>query len=86
MVHLVPLSFKGSNAAAVARLFVDNVWRLHDMPSSIVSDRDVRFTSAFWKELCTLTGTQTNMTTAYAPQGYGAAERTNGTMETILRA
>ena len=86
MVHLVPLSFKGSNAATVARLFVDNVWRLHGMPSSIVSDRDVRFTSAFWKELCTLTGTQSNMTTAYAPQGNGAAERTNGTMETILRA
>jgi hypothetical protein len=38
MVHLVPLSSKGSNAATVARLFVDNVWRLHGMPS-VVSRR-----------------------------------------------
>jgi len=57
-VHLIPLTFKGSNAVEVARLFVDNVWKHHGMPRSIVSDRDVRFTSAFWEGFCRLTGIQ----------------------------
>jgi len=85
-VHLIPLTFKGSNAVEVARLFVDNVWKHHGMPRSIVSDRDVRFTSAFWEEFCRLTGIQRDMTTAYTPQSNGGAERANATMETILRA
>ena len=85
-VHLIPHTFKGSNAVEVARLFVDNVWKHHGMPRSIVSDRDVRFTSAFWEEFYRLTGIQRDMTTAYTPQSNGGAERANATMETILRA
>ena len=83
-VHLVPLNFKGSSAEAVARLYVDNVWRLHGMPMKMYSDRDSRFTSAFWKEVSRLTGMMSGMTTAYHPQGNGGAERPNQTMEQIL--
>ena len=86
MVHFIPLRFKGSDSQRIARLFVDHVWRLHGMPLKLFSDRDSRFTSAFWKELCRLTGMMSGMTTAFHPAGNGQAERSNATMEEILRA
>ena len=86
MVHLIPLHFKGSDAQRTARLFIDHVWRLHGMPQKIFSDRDPRLTSAFWKEVTRLTGMMSGMTTAYHPQANGGAERSNQTMEQVLRA
>ena len=86
MVHFIPLRFKGSDSQRIARLFVDHVWRLHGMPLKLFSDRDTRFTSAFWRELTRLTGMMSGMTTAYHPAGNGQAERSNATMEEILRA
>lgn len=86
MVHFIPLRFKGSDAQRIARLFIDNVWRLHGVPQKLFTDRDPRFTAAFWKEVCRLTGMMSGMTTAYHPQANGGAERTNATMEQILRA
>jgi hypothetical protein len=41
-------------ASTVAQLFMDHVFKLHDMPHSIVSDRDPTFTNNFWKELSKL--------------------------------
>jgi hypothetical protein len=38
-------------AATVAQIFMDNIFMLHGMPNSIVSDRDPNFTSNFWQEL-----------------------------------
>jgi hypothetical protein len=51
-----------------------------------VSDRDSRFTSNHWKEISRLLGIKHAMTAAYTPQSNGAAERTNQSMEKILRA
>jgi hypothetical protein len=48
--HFVPLLHPFS-AQQVAQLFLDNVYRLHGMPTHIVSDRDRIFTSTFWREL-----------------------------------
>ncbi|KAF8397183.1 hypothetical protein HHK36_016090 [Tetracentron sinense] len=48
--HFIPLSHPYT-AAQVALAFVDHVFKLHGMPSSIVSDRDAVFTSGFWREL-----------------------------------
>ena len=56
------------------------------MPQKIFSDRDPRLTSAFWKEVTRLTGMMSGMTTAYHPQANGGAERSNQTMEQVLRA
>ena len=86
MVHFIPLRFKGSDSHRIARLFVDHVWRLHGMPLKLFSDRDTRFTSTFWRELARLTGMMSGMTTAYHPAGNGQAERSNATMEEMLRA
>ena len=86
MVHFIPLKFKGSDSQKIARLFIDHVWRLHGMPMKIYSDRDPRFTSAFWREVARLTGMMSGMTTSFHPSANGAAERTNASMEQILRA
>lgn len=55
--HFIPLSHPYT-AASVARVFFDDVVRLHGLPSSIVSDHDPVFTSSFWKELCRFIGCQ----------------------------
>lgn len=84
MIHLIP-SVTAIDAPALARLFYDNVVRLHGVPNSIVSDRDPRFTSKFWRTLMDLCGTKLHMSTAYHPQTDGQTERANRTIEDMLR-
>jgi hypothetical protein len=60
--------------------------RLHRMPSKIVSDRDPRFVSTFWKQLMQLLGTKLGMSTAYHPQTDGQPEKANDKVGTWLRA
>jgi len=86
MVHLVPLHWKSSTAASVAKLFFDNVWKLHGCPMKIICDRDTRMASHAWKELMRMVGVRTAATTPYRPQADGQSEVTNKTMEQILRA
>jgi Integrase core domain len=50
MCHLMLLS-DDTTAPAVADAFFENVVKLHGLPKTIVSDRDPRFTSRFWREL-----------------------------------
>ncbi|KAF1334655.1 reverse transcriptase, partial [Globisporangium splendens] len=85
MIHLsaVPASV---TAKQTAQIFLDSVFRLHGMPTEIVSDRDPRFTAAFWQELFRLLGTQLKMSTADHPQTDGQTERVNRTLEDILRS
>ena len=58
----------------------------HGVPISIVSDRDVRFTSRFWRKFHEEMGTRLNLSTAYHPQTDGQSERTIQTLEDMLRA
>ena len=85
MVHIVPTVTKVT-APQFARLYFDNVVRLHGLQRSIVSDRDPRFTSKFWEALTKLCGTNLARSTAYHPQTDGQTERANRTLEEILRA
>jgi hypothetical protein len=82
--HFLSLAHPFS-AAKVAKLFLDNIYKLHGMPVKIVSDRDRVFTSNFWQQLFQLTGTQLCMSSAYHPQSDGQTERVNQCIETYLR-
>ena len=53
-------------------------------PSSIVSDRDTKFTSVFWKSMCDIMEIKMQMTSPLHPQANGAGERTNQTMKHVL--
>ena len=55
-------------AHSVAKLFLDNVYRLHGLPQVIISDRDKIFTSHFWQQLFKLAGVDLQMSLAYHPQ------------------
>ncbi|KAE9049920.1 hypothetical protein PR001_g2865 [Phytophthora rubi] len=82
--HFVPTT-KTVNAEGVARLFIDNIWKLHGMPANIVSDRDRNFVSAFWQHVFKSIGTKLSMTVAHRAQGDGQTERMNRTLEEYLR-
>ncbi|KAI5312674.1 hypothetical protein L3X38_041848 [Prunus dulcis] len=70
----------------LAKIFIDEIVRLHGVPVSIVSDRDPRFTSRFWTKLNEAFGTQLQFSTAFHPQTDGQSERTIQTLEDMLRA
>eukprot|EP00253_Pinus_taeda_P010972 PITA_10972 len=65
---------------------MQNVFKLHGLPKTIISDHDVKFTSTFWKTLFVELGTQLNFNTAYHPQIDGQTERVNQVVEDMLRA
>ncbi|GJR16943.1 putative nucleotidyltransferase, ribonuclease H [Tanacetum coccineum] len=66
--------------------FSTEIVRLHGTPTSIVSDRDPKFTSHFWKGLQKAWGTRLKFSTAFHPQTDGQSERTIQTLEDMLRA
>ena len=57
----------------------------HGIPKKLYSDRDVRFTSRFWKKLWEMTGTQLNFSNAYHSQSQGQVERMNQLVEQVIR-
>ncbi|KAG8472896.1 hypothetical protein CXB51_034783 [Gossypium anomalum] len=69
----------------LAELYVSQIVRLHGVPNSIVSDRDPRFTSRFWKKLQEALGTKLHFSTAFHPQTDGQSERIIQILEDMLR-
>lgn len=85
MVHFVPTR-TDITAPELARLFIDNVVRLHGLPRVIISDRDPKFTSKFWRTLFDELDVDLHLSTAYHPQTDGQSERANRTIEEMLRS
>ena len=84
MVHFIA-SIEKTSTEGLAKLFRDQVWRLHSLPESIISDRGVQFAAGMMKELNNLLGIQTKLLTAYHPQTDGQTERINQELEQYLR-
>ncbi|KAL0420985.1 UNVERIFIED_CONTAM: Transposon Ty3-G Gag-Pol polyprotein [Sesamum latifolium] len=82
--HFIPLKHPYT-ASFIAKTFFDNIYKLHGLPVSIVTDRDRVFTSRFWKELFNMAGVSLEMSSAYHPQTDGQTERVNQCLENYLR-
>jgi hypothetical protein len=64
--------------STMVQIIMDNIFKLHGMPNSIVSDRDPTFTNNFWKELFKLHGTQFHLSTTYLIHKHRHQERMEG--------
>ncbi|RVW66686.1 Transposon Ty3-I Gag-Pol polyprotein [Vitis vinifera] len=71
---------------SLAKLYIQEIVRLHGIPVSIVSDRDPKFTSQFWQSLQRALGNQLNFRTAFHLQTDGQSERVIQILEDMLRA
>jgi len=70
----------------LAKLYVNEVIRLHGVPVSIISDRDPRFTSRLWPSLQRAMGKKLNLSMTFHPQMDGQSKRTIQTLEDLLRS
>jgi hypothetical protein len=85
MRHYIPCHMT-DGAEEAARLFIREIYRLHGAPTSIVSDRDIRFVNSFWKHLSNRLQLAMRLTVAARAQGDGQTERMNAVLEQFLRA
>jgi len=76
MSHFVVTTEK-TMVEGLARLFRDNVWKLHGLPESVISDRGLQFAAGLTKELNKMLGIKTKLSTAYHPQTDRQTERMN---------
>ena len=84
MSHFVATTEK-TTAEGLARLFRDNVWKLHGLPESVISDRGPQFAAGMTKELNKMLGIETKLSMAYHLETDRQTERTNQKLEQYLR-
>ena len=84
MAHFIP-TIEKTTAGGLARLFRDNIWKLHGLPESIISDRGPQFAAGVMRELNAMLGIDSKLSTAFHPQTDGQTERMNQELEQYLR-
>ncbi|SGY45721.1 BQ5605_C001g00329 [Microbotryum silenes-dioicae] len=82
--HFIP-THKTDSSRDLARTFLTHVFKLHGLPTDIVSDRGATFTSNWWSEFLAMLKIKPNLSTAFHPESDGQTERTNQTLEHYLR-
>ena len=80
MAYYIPTT-SDVNSKQIAKLFFDNIFRLHGIPNSIVSDRDTQFTSEFTHALPKLVGIQQKLSTSFHLQTNSQTECINAIVE-----
>jgi transposase InsO family protein len=85
VIHFIPVhtTYGGDK---LARLYIDNILKVHGVPKSIISNHGAQFVSKFWRSLHQALKTNLDYTSAYHPQTNGQTERVNQVLEDMLRA
>ena len=83
--HFIPCTTQ-INEEETAKLFHNYIWCHYGLPRQIITDRDSRWTGAFWEHLVSMLGIRRALTTAYHPQADGQTEIMNQTAEIAIRA
>ena len=84
MVHFI-FTIEKMLAERLARLFRDNMWKLHRLPKSIISDRGPQFAAELMRELNRMLGIKSKMSMVFHPQIDEQMERVNQELEQYLR-
>jgi len=84
MAHFIPTTEK-TTAGGLAQLFRDNIWKLHGLPESIISDRGPQFAAGVMRKLNAMLEIDSKLSTAFHPQTDGQMERMNQELEQYLR-
>ena len=84
IVHFIPTTEK-TTVGGLARLFRDNVWKLHSLPESIISNRGPQFIAGVMRELNVMLGIESKLSMAFHPQTNEQTERMNQELEQYLR-
>ena len=84
MVHFISTTEK-TLAEGLAQLFRDNVWKLHGLPESIISDQGPQFVAGIMQELNKMLGIESKLLMAFHPQTDRQTRRVNQELEQYLR-